>query len=96
MIAVCFPDLVLVVSLSVSGLNVPKVVSLTRALTESWREDCWDGLYKYLDRPSDGDVLFSQFTRPFEVCPCLRVSCVNVSLTACLFCVCNLAVGCGW
>lgn len=33
----------------------------------AWREDCWDGLYNYLDKPSEGDVLYAQFTRPFEV-----------------------------
>jgi hypothetical protein len=40
-----------------AGLNLPKVVSLTRSLITAWRDDCWDGLYSFLDKPKDGDVL---------------------------------------
>jgi DnaJ-domain-containing protein 1 len=48
------------------GLNIHKVIMLTQKLTKSWREDCWDGLYKYLEKPDEGDTLFKQYTRPFE------------------------------
>ena len=48
-------------------LNIPRVVSLTQELITAWREDCWDGLYKYIGEPEQGDVLFDKFSRPFEV-----------------------------
>ena len=80
------------IALREHGLNIPRVVSLTGNLITAWREDCWDGLYNYLDKPSEGDALYSQFSRPFEVCaakmaarPCLCLSFVPSTLS-CLYC----------